>query len=245
MTDQHEYRSVVYLNYHRRPEDANLLGFAPQPIPQDFGDALYGSSLADIGKDEPVFEAGAGHGNFIAYLKGKGFTCIQGADLASSLVDSARRDGHDVILGNALEILAAKPDGTLGAIVAIDVVEHLTKSELVSLLNQSMRCLRPGGTLLIQTVNGQGLFPGQIMYGDFSHVTILNPSSLGQLLSATGFCDPVFKESVYFGYGKKAFLRRHLWRAIKSAANLCRWAEAGKRQEIWSENMICTAKKPG
>ena len=33
------------------------------------------------------------------------------------------------------------------------------------------------------------------------------------------------------------------WKTIKRAANLIRLIEAGKRQKVWTENLICCCRK--
>ena len=35
-----------------------------------------------------------------------------------------------------------------------------------------------------------------------------------------------------------------LWAAVKQVANAVRYVETGKRQAIWTENLICCAVKP-
>jgi 2-polyprenyl-3-methyl-5-hydroxy-6-metoxy-1,4-benzoquinol methylase len=244
MNENKDSLSRVYANYLSRPQAKFLYGFSPHSLSSEFGNALYGEALDHVALDSPIVEIGAGGGHFLHYLKGKGYTRLTGVDLCEPLVEAARQTGLDMHLEHAGDFLARQPDASLGAIIAIDVIEHLTKTEIISLLAQAYRCLLPEGLMLIQTANGQGLFPGQVMFGDITHVTILNPGSLGHALVMAGFTEPVFRESVFFGTGKKAFLRRHAWQLMKRAANFCRWVEANKRQDIWSENMICWAQKP-
>ena len=238
-----DYRHSVYDHYLERPQSAAGRGYTPNAIFPELGAALYGDALAKIDQGSIVFELGAGAGHFIQYLKSLGFTNVYGVDLCAPMVENARAQGLDVRLENGLDHLASVPDHSFGALVAIDIIEHLSKKELIDLFAHAFRVLKPGGVLIIKTVNGQGLFPGQIMYGDATHVTILNPGSLGQLLVMAGFGEPTFRESSFFGRGKKAWLRRVLWRLIKRLANLCRWADANKTQELWSENMICWTTK--
>ena len=48
--------------------------------------------------------------------------------------------------------------------------------------------------MLVQTANGAGLFPAQVIYGDLTHMTIFTPHSLAQLLRASGFVDLAFTD---------------------------------------------------
>jgi 2-polyprenyl-3-methyl-5-hydroxy-6-metoxy-1,4-benzoquinol methylase len=238
-----DYRNTVYNHYLERPQSDTARGYTPHALPAELGEAWYGAALAGIAKDATVFEVGAGEGHFLAYVKSLGYTRVYGVDLCQPMVEHAQGHGHDVRLENAINHLAGVADETFGAIVAIDIVEHLTVQEIIDLLAHAHRVLQPGGVLIVKTVNGQGLFTGQVMYGDATHVTMLNPGSLGQLLAMAGFGEPMFRESSFFGRGKKSFVRRLLWSLIKRIANLCRWADTGKTQDIWSENMICWTRK--
>ena len=104
--------------------------------------------------------------------------------------------------------------------------------------------LRPGGRLLVQTANGAGLFPSQVIYGDLTHVTIFSPQSLAQLLRSAGFSDLAFYETGPIPLRLRGRLDVALWSAIKLLANAVRSIETGKRQAIWTENFICLARKP-
>ena len=220
-------------------------GFHAYPLPDHLGDTLYGRHLAGVDREALVMEVGAGAGHFLAYLRRRGFQRLIGVDLADDLVREARAQGLEVAHGDALVHLAGLPENSCGAVVAIDVIEHFTKPELLNFLREAMRVLQPGGVLLLQTVNGEGLFPGQVMFGDLTHETILNPVSLGRTLTLTGFGAATFLETGPLGVGWKDDLRRWLWRAIKGMLNFIRWVEARKRQDVWTENMICCCRKPG
>ena len=205
-----------YLYAHYVAKSVSTSGYHPNRLPEFLGDALYGRHLTALDRRAPVIEIGAGAGHFLAYLRQKGFAHLTG-----------------------------QPNATCGAVVAIDVLEHLTKPELLAFFQESLRALQPGGILLVQTVNGQGLFPGQIAYGDLTHETILNPVSLSRTLTMIGFTNLTFHESGPLGCTKVDGLRRLAWRMIKRGLNFIRWVEARKRQDLWTENMICVSHKAG
>ena len=99
------------------------------------------------------------------------------------------------------------------------------------------------GWLIIQTPNGQGLFPHQVIHADLTHLTILSPSSLRQALHLVGFTDVRFEETGPVPKGVKGRVRALLWQVVKLVANLIRMIETGKTQRIWTENLICVARK--
>jgi hypothetical protein len=126
----------------------------------------------------------------------------------------------------------------------VDFLEHFTKDEVIELLQLVYESLRPGGYLLAQSPNGQGLFAGQVVYGDFGHLTVFTPDSLAQVLRLSGFANIELSETGPIAIGWKDSVRVALWKGIKALANLIRQIEAGKAQEIWTENMICICQKP-
>ena len=103
--------------------------------------------------------------------------------------------------------------------------------------------LEPNGYLILQTPNGQGLFPHQVAYGDLTHLTIFTPGSLQQLLRLFGFEHFQFDETGPVPGNLQGKLRGAAWRAVKFVLNLVRKVETGKSQTIWTENMICRCQK--
>jgi SAM-dependent methyltransferase len=242
MNEPGDLRSDVYAQY--LASGGLQSSYSPQALSDAVGDELYGKHLDDVDQAGTVIELGAGAGHFLAYLRRKGFSTVRGVDLVPPLVNMAREQGLDVVHGDVLGFLAGLADASCSAVVAIDLVEHLSREELLKTIRACLRVLKPGGTLLLQTVNGQGLFPGQVMFGDLTHITILNPASMSQLLAMSGFTDVRFYETGPLGTSMKDRARKLAWHVLKSLLNLCRWIETRKRQDVWTENMICCCRKP-
>lgn len=200
-----------------------------------------GPHLAEIGRDAPVLEVGCGPGNLLLYLAEEGFTRAKGIDMSAEQVQVAVERGLDVELADAFEFLPQAPKVQL--LLGFDFIEHFEKDEVLALLRLFYEVLDRDGLLIIQTPNGQGLFPHQVIHGDFTHLTILSPSSLRQALHLVGFCDIRFTETGPVPKDLRGTVRMFLWRAVRLAANLMRMIETGKTQSIWTENMICVARK--
>jgi SAM-dependent methyltransferase len=206
-------------------------------------DHKYLPLLEDLDRAAPVLELGCGDGALLAYLAERGFLNVAGVDISPEQVAVARRRGLDVDCADALAYLETRPLSQ-AALIAVDVLEHLTRDELIRLAGGMFVALRPGGRLLIQTANGAGLFPGQVIYGDLTHQTVFTPGSLSQLLTQAGFCGLSFYETGPIPIRVRGKLNVALWHAIKALANAARSIETGKRQAIWTENFICSAFKP-
>jgi SAM-dependent methyltransferase len=233
-----DYRDSLYEQYGEfKREDAQ------RPLAAYFAaaDAHYGDLLIKANRAAPVLELGCGPGSFLAYLRREGFATLEGIDISQEQVEIARQRGVNARVANAFDVLPTVRG--CGLIAALDFIEHFSRDEVMRLLSLMHSALRDDGLLVLQTPNGQGLFPGQVIYGDLTHVTIFNPSSLQQALSAVGFGSVVIRE---VGPPRTTFtgrVRLLAWNGIKGLANGIRKIETGKTQSIWSEVMICVASR--
>ena len=211
-------------------------------------DARYYPHLRQLPESAAILELGCGHGRMLNYLHQKGFTKVKGIDISQEQVELAQRDALDAECVDVFEYLdnnhffGEGEGGGWDCVIAIDFVEHFTKSELMRLFESLHAAMKPGAILLLQTVNGEGLFPRQIIYGDLTHETILTPGSLGQLLRATGFRDIRSFECAPIANGMLGFFRAIAWNVIRAFANTIRLIESHKSQPIWTENFICVTR---
>jgi len=149
-------------------------------------DSVYASF--DALRDASILDVGCGKGEWLGWLKLKGYTNLFGIDGSESDLHLARSwlDGVTFECGNLLDHLE-RTQKVYDVIHAKDVIEHLTKDEIVRLLTGARRALKPGGQLWIQTFNAQAPLAAATRYGDFTHETGLTPQSLAQCLRACGF----------------------------------------------------------
>jgi 2-polyprenyl-3-methyl-5-hydroxy-6-metoxy-1,4-benzoquinol methylase len=198
--------------------------------------------LKELQYNDSILEIGCGPGYFLEFLRMVGFMNVKGIDISEEQITIASAKKLDVEKANIYDYLQNKKE-FFNAIIAIDILEHFTKDELLNIVKFLYNSLKTGGILIIQTPNGQGLFPNQIIYGDLTHLTIFNPGSLQQLLLLYGFHNIKFVETGPVGKDIKGKVRLVLWKFIKFIINAIRMIETSKSQEIWTENMICYCQK--
>ena len=134
-----------------------------------------------------VLDVGCGRGEFLALLRDQGITS-RGIDVNAAMVEVCRQQGLDAWEADALTYLRAQPDGSLGGLFAAQVVEHLEPRYLTSLLDAAFDKLRPGSTIVLETINPACWFAFFESYiRDITHVRPLHPDTLTYLLVATGF----------------------------------------------------------
>ena len=194
-----------------------------------------------VSRDAPILELGCGAGLMLNYLRHAGFINMRGIDISADQVAEAVSRGFQVLQADALEYLPQHED-QFDVIVAMDVIEHFKKEELLELLRAVLGALKPGGLFIIQTPNGDGLLPNYVIYGDLSHYTIVSPLSLRQVLTTAGFTDIKMKE---LGPGAVVhFPLFVVWQFIRLFAMLIKLVEIGRLQKYWTESFICWCQKP-
>src|SRR6266487_2510759 len=137
-------------------------------------------------RNAAVLELGCGHGALLYALHEAGYTRLRGVDWAQEQVVAASNLGiAGVNQGDAMSALVATPSGSVDLMVTLDLIEHLTKDELVALVDEVHRALRPGGRWVIHVPNAEAPFGSLIRYGDFTHELAFTRMSLTQLLRSS------------------------------------------------------------
>lgn len=140
-----------------------------------------------LAASSPVLEIGCGRGELLQLLREHDVTA-SGVDVNGAMVDACRSLGLSAERADALAHLGRQPDGSLGGIIAVQVVEHLRPGYLVRCLEGAFRSLKPGGKLVLETINPAcwaAFFDGYIR--DLTHEQPLHPDTLKYLTQAAGF----------------------------------------------------------
>jgi SAM-dependent methyltransferase len=142
-----------------------------------------------LAPNPPVLDIGCGNAGLVELLTGQGVEAI-GIDTDPSMVAEARDRGLDVRLVDGLSFLRAREPGSLGAIIATHMVEHIEFGDLVELLELAATRLRPGGVFIAETPNPASLIVlGNSFIIDPTHLRPLHPSLLVFLCEGAGFRD--------------------------------------------------------
>ena len=134
-----------------------------------------------------VLDVGCGRGEFLDLLKARGITA-RGLDLNHEMVEVCRARGLDVAENDVVAYLEGLPDRSLGGLFAAQVVEHLEPAYLLRFLELAFHKMRPGGTLVLETLNPAcwvAFFESYIR--DITHAWPLHPETLRYLVLASGF----------------------------------------------------------
>ncbi len=233
-----DYRENFYKHYISRFKGIDLASRTDSQSYFDQFEYKFLPLFDGLESEDTILELGCGPGYLLEFLKRTGFTQVKGIDISSEQVELANKRECAAEVADVFEYLEGKHE-KFNLIIALDFIEHFHKEELPELTRLIFKSLKKDGRLILQTPNGEGLFPRQVIYGDITHQTIFTPASIQQLLRLAGFENFHFTES-----DLKRRRGRLLWQLVKFVANTVRRIESGKSQTIWTENMICYCKKP-
>jgi len=134
----------------------------------------------------PVLDVGCGRGEFLDLLTAAGIEA-RGVDSDAGMAARATARGLDVTVADGVEYLRGLADESLGAITAFQVIEHLPTPLLEQFLLVARRKLRPGGLLIVETVNPHAGHALKTFWVDPTHQQPLFPEVVLTLVRGAGF----------------------------------------------------------
>lgn len=136
-----------------------------------------------------VVDLACGDADFVALLLAQGIDAV-GVDADVKTCADAQAKGLPVICQNVFDYLAAAPSDSVDGIFSAHLVEHLAYPQVIELIQQAMRILRPGGRIVLVTPDCRSLFSHlEMYYLHFGHVSFYHPRLLRFLLEHEGFGD--------------------------------------------------------
>ncbi len=135
----------------------------------------------------PVLDLGCGRGELLAELSRRGVDVV-GVEPHEPTAKEARAKGLTVHVATASEFLRHQPPGSFGAIVTLQVVEHLIVDDLIEMLELSAKALRPGGVFVAETPNPLTVLTLHESYLlDPTHIQPVHPALMTFLTERAGF----------------------------------------------------------
>jgi 2-polyprenyl-3-methyl-5-hydroxy-6-metoxy-1,4-benzoquinol methylase len=191
-----------------------------------------------------VADIGCGSGQLVRCMLADGYDAT-GIDVSPEQVALAHRAGlTQVQAGDYLRLLRDCP-GQLAAVTATDLLEHLTKPEVLATFDAVTASLRPGGRFIARVPNAVSPFGGHIRYGDFTHETWFTARSLRQLALAAGLEPVTVIDCPPPVHGAASALRAAAWKPISGLFKLMLAAETGAvRGHIVTQNLTFAARRP-
>ena len=109
--------------------------------------------------DGVIADIGCGRGEWLEILNENGIANI-GVDLDDGMLARAREAGLNVQKMDCLKFLEQQEDESLIALTGFHIAEHLPFEVLQQLVKHTLRVLKPGGLLILETPNPENLSVG-------------------------------------------------------------------------------------
>jgi SAM-dependent methyltransferase len=196
----------------------------------------------------PVLELACGNGELLYALERAGFTRTAGVDLCAEELDQARGFVRaELACMDIVDRLRRTPDRSVGMVVAFNILEHLPKDVLGTVLKESARVLRPGGSLVAQVPNAISPFGGLTRHWDMTHEWAFTPNNFRQLAAVSGFDPRVeFRECRPVVHGVKSAVRFGLWQLLRAGIRAWFLIETGDgKGGVYTMDMLVRLRTPG
>jgi len=139
-----------------------------------------------LGTKLPVLEIGSGRGELQVLFKNSSVPSY-GVDSDEGMITEAKERGLDVRLEDGIAHLRNVADGSLGGVIAIQVVEHLPRTVLDELMTLCARKVAKGGKIIFETINPRSMLALSSNYfRDPTHVFPQHPDTLSHSMSLAG-----------------------------------------------------------
>ena len=132
-------------------------------------------------------DLGCGRGEWPELMQENGVD-VQGIDLDQGMLDAARERGLNVSLGDAVQSLQSLASESQMLVSGFHLAEHLSFEVLQTLIQESIRVLKPGGLLILETPNPENIIVGSCtFYLDPTHQQPIPSQLLSFLPEHYGF----------------------------------------------------------
>ncbi|MBO7543616.1 methyltransferase domain-containing protein [bacterium] len=136
-----------------------------------------------------VADLGCGRGELLELLKEKKITAL-GIDNNEAAVIRGKKAGLNMECKDLFQYLREAKEGSLAAVTAMHVIEHMTPSEQGEFLALSLKALKPGGLIAMETPNIMNLHVASCdFYSDITHVRPVHPVALRNRMKQMGYKD--------------------------------------------------------
>lgn len=135
-------------------------------------------------------DLGCGRGEWIELLSAQS-VAASGVDLDPGMLQLCREKGLSVIDCDVVDHLRNSADESVHLLTAFHIVEHLEFNNLLALISEAFRCLKPGGLLIMETPNPENIIVGSCnFYIDPTHCNPIPPQLLAFAAEYCGFNPP-------------------------------------------------------
>jgi SAM-dependent methyltransferase len=210
--------------------------------------ATFGRLLGEWGTQpgEVVVDLGSGMGEGCLFALSRGAASATGINLSTGENALARErvPGATFLDTDLISGLKGLPDASVDRIMALNILEHIDKQTLATVLEQAVRVLKPTGCLVAMTPNAGSPFGSMTRYWDITHEIAYTPSAFRQIGLLCGFQRFDFRECGPRPHGLVSTIRYVLWQMIRLSIKFRLMVEmASTKGGIYTADMLTRMAK--
>lgn len=178
-----------YWAFEERMRGSSMLVRERLRVYEDLVRDLLVSATTEGGAAPRWLDLGCGRGEFCELLRDWGWE-PEGVDRSTVAVDACRDRGIPVSHADVFAFLEQGPAEPPHAVSAIQLIEHLPRERWPAFFASLHEVVRPGGAVLLETINGQNLRAlADHFIADLTHTWPGHPQTLRLLAEHAGFVD--------------------------------------------------------
>jgi O-antigen chain-terminating methyltransferase len=148
---------------------------------------VYLPTIRENGITADVVDLGCGRGEWLELMRDAGIAAI-GIDHNATFLERCRELGLNVLEADAIAFLQNLPADSLSLVTGFHIVEHVPFKDLVRMVDETLRVLKPGGIVIFETPNPENFMVGSYtFYTDPTHRNPIPSATLEFLLDMRGF----------------------------------------------------------
>jgi SAM-dependent methyltransferase len=146
------------------------------------------NQLYKLDSNAQTIDLGCGRGEWLELLEEVGFNKPKGVDLDLGMLEACCEIELNVDHADVFDYLSQQPSNSQRAVTAFHFVEHISFEQLQSLVKESLRILKPGGLLILETPNPENIVVAtRNFYLDPTHQKPIPPDLLSFVVEHAGF----------------------------------------------------------
>jgi len=138
-----------------------------------------------------IADLGCGYGLFLDACRRLGYENSEGVELVDSFADYASRELQlqNITHGDLITYLESKSDASFDVITAFNIIEHIKKEKVQSLLDLIQKKIKSGGLFILEVPNADSPLGIHTYFSDLTHEFAYSRKLGVTLLRLAGFDD--------------------------------------------------------
>ena len=191
-----------------------------------------------------MLDLGCGTGALLYLFHTLGCRSLTGVNLCQEEIEIAKAYVPAIFHNKDLLQFLRDTEDTFDWIGCFNILEHLSKDQVLETLQLCSDRLRPGGCLVIMVPNGLSAYSSVTRYWDFTHKLAFVPNNFRQMLPLCGFKSIEFRECSPIPHGLVSGIRYGLWQVVRQMIKLRLLIEVANAKEgIYSMDMLVKLTK--